>query len=100
MRTKRYDEPPALPWISSNGPDPTTGWLVLAGSLEYVLTPFSLTFFQMCSGMIGIGSSGSTALGLLSFRTTVVALGAVILVTEVRYEPHDADSLLPWRIRL
>ena len=48
------------------------------------MTALSLTFFQTCSGTIGIGSSGSVALGCFSFITTVVAFGAVILVTPVR----------------
>ena len=45
---------------------------------------FSLTFFQMCSGTIGIGSSGRVATGCFSFSTTVVAFGAVTLVTPLR----------------
>ena len=45
---------------------------------------FSLTFFQTCSGTIGIGSSGSVALGFFSFSTTVVAFGAVTVVTPLR----------------
>ena len=43
--------------------------------------PSRSTSFQMCSGTIGIGSSGSTALGFFSVSTTVVSSGAVTVST-------------------
>ena len=65
------------------GPEPTTG-LPGVGAAPKLFISFSLTSFQMCSGTIGIGSSGSTALGLESLSTTVPASGAVTLVTLLR----------------
>ena len=59
-----------------------------------------LTFFQMCSGTIGIGSRGSVALGFFSFSTTVVASGAVTEVTPLRYDSQFDFSTVPCRIRL
>ena len=76
-------DPPVLPSTSRKGPEPTSsGWP--SGSGWKVFTAFASMSFQMCSGTIGIGSSGSTALGFDSVSTTVVSSGAVTLVTLVR----------------
>ena len=80
----RKVEPPAVPSTRRNGPDPTTGWPGVGLVRRSSSSAFSETFFQMCSGTIGIGSSGSTALGFFSFSTTVCASGAVTVVTLLR----------------
>ena len=72
-----------MPSTSRNGPEPTTG-LPSVGSAAYVFTSSSETDSQTCSGTIGIGSSGSTALGFSRVSTTVVSSGASAAVTEVR----------------
>jgi hypothetical protein len=61
---------------------------------------FSLTFFQTCSGTMGIGSSGNVAIGFFSFITTVVSSGAVTLVTPVRYDSQLDCSTVPCSTRL
>ena len=72
-----------MPSTSRKGPEPTVV-AGLAGSGWKVFTAFASMSFQMCSGTIGIGSSGSTALGFDSVSTTVVSSGAVTLDTLVR----------------
>ncbi len=62
-----------------NGPDPTIG-LPSVGSFAKRFSSSLETSFQMCSGMIGIGISGSVALGVDSCITTVVSSVAVTLV--------------------
>ena len=70
------------PSTRRNGPEPTTSpW---AGVLSKLLTCFSDSFDHTCSGTIGIGSSGSTALGSDSSSTTVVSSGAAADSTELR----------------
>ena len=53
----------------------------------------------MCSGTIGIGSSGSTALGFFRVSTTVVSSGASTDSTPVRYDDQVAASGPPSRTR-
>ena len=60
---------------------------------------FSETSFQMCSGTIGIGSSGSTAFGFFSVSTSVVASGASTDSTPLRYDDQVAASGPPSRTR-
>ena len=54
----------------------------------------------MCSGTIGIGSSGSTALGFFDVSTTVVSSGASTDSTPTRYDDQVAASGPPSSTRL
>ena len=88
-----------MPSTNRNGPEPTTGSPSF-GSLPKLLTSFSDTSFQMCSGTIGIGSSGSTALGFFDVSTTVVSSGASTDSTPTRYDDQVAASGPPSSTRL